>query len=315
MTLERLRYLVALAEERSFTRAAERVFLTQPALSIQIRQLEEELKVRLFDRTKRPLELTEVGRRVVAQARRVLEEVEKLRALVGGEEGLFEGVFRVGVIPTLAPYLLPRLLPRLTRRWPALELSVREELTPGILQGLLEGRLDAGLIGTPEGLPGLELTSLFEEGFVAYVAPSHPLYARSALHPVEIPLEDTWVLSEGHCFREQILSVCRPGPLRRRVEFQSGDLETLVHLVEEVGGLTLLPEVALWTLPEDRRTRLRPLTSPGAGRTVYLVQREGALKRPVALALGVEAREVFHSLSQRVVYSSSPPPGQTTCPA
>ncbi|MCS7059331.1 MAG: LysR substrate-binding domain-containing protein [Meiothermus sp.] len=298
MTLEQLRYLVALAEEGSFTRAAERVYLTQPALSVQIRRLEEELGVRLFERARRPLEPTEVGWAVVAQARRVLEEVERLKALARGEEGVFQGPFRIGVIPTLAPYLLPRLLPRLNERWPGLELSVREELTPGILQALLEGRLDAGLIGTPERLAGLELTPLFEESFVAYVAPSHPLYARPALHPLEIPLEDTWVLSEGHCFREQILSVCRPGLPRRRVEFQSGDLETLVHLVEEVGGLTLLPEVALWTLAEPRWTRLRPLAPPGAGRTVYLVCREGALKRPVAQALGEEARWVFQRLER-----------------
>ncbi|RIH89491.1 Hydrogen peroxide-inducible gene activator [Meiothermus luteus] len=298
MTLEQLRYLVALAEEGSFTRAAERVYLTQPALSVQVRRLEEELGVRLFDRAKRPLEPTEVGRAVVAQARRVLEEVEKIRALAEGQAALFEGPFRLGVIPTLAPYLLPRLLPRLAERWPGLELSVREELTPGILQALLEGRLDGGLIGTPERLPGLEFTPLFEEGFVAYVAPGHPLYAQPALHPLEIPLEDTWVLSEGHCFREQILAVCRPGLPRRRVEFQSGDLETLVHLVEEVGGLTLLPEVALWTLGEARWTRLRPLAPPGAGRTVYLVCREGALRRPVAQALGEEARRVFQGLER-----------------
>lgn len=296
MTLEQLRYLVVLAEEGSFTRAAERVYLTQPALSVQIRKLEEELGVRLFDR--REGKPTEVGQQVVAQARRVLEEVEKIRLLVGGEAGVFQGLLRVGVIPTLAPYLLPRLLPQITRCWPGLELSVREELTPSILQGLLEGRLDAGLVATPENLPGLERLPLFEERFVAYVAPGHRLYAQPALHPEQIPLEDTWVLSEGHCFREQILSICQPGPRRRRVEFQSGDLETLVRLVEEVGGLTLLPEVALWTLPPDRRAHLRPLASPGAGRTVYLIFREGSLRRPLLLALCKEAQAVFGVLQQ-----------------
>ena len=133
LTLDQLRYLVALAEEGSFTRAAERVYLTQPALSVQIRKLEEALRTRLFDRRKGTL--TEAGRVAVAQARRVLEEVERLRLLVQGEAACFQGPFRLGVIPTLAPYLLPRLLPELKARFPRLSLSVREELTPGIGPG------------------------------------------------------------------------------------------------------------------------------------------------------------------------------------
>lgn len=294
MTLDQLRHLVALVEEGSFTRAAERVYLSQPALSVQIRKLEEELGVRLFDRRQgRP---TEAGEAVAARARRVLEEVERLRALARGEEALFQGPLRVGVIPTLAPYLLPKLLPRLAARYPGLEVSVREELTPSILQGLLEGRLDAGLVGTEERAPGLQGLRLFTEEFLAYVSPDHPLYAQESLHPLEIPLEDTWVLSEGHCFRDQVLSVCRPSLGRRRVEFQSGDLETLLLLVEEVGGLTLLPEVALWTLARAKWAHLRPLSPPGAGRTVHLLVREGSLKAPLAQALGEEARGVFQAL-------------------
>ncbi|GAB5602769.1 hydrogen peroxide-inducible genes activator [Thermus sp. FJN-A] len=297
-TLNQLRYLVALAEEGSFTRAAERVYLTQPALSVQIRKLEEALGVRLFDRSRG--ELTEVGRAVVAQARKVLEEVERLKALAQGEEGGFQGPFRIGVIPTLAPYLLPRLLPGFAGRYPGLELVVREELTPAILRGLLDGSLDAGLVATPEEEAGLRGIPLFEEAFLAYVSPHHPLYPKEAIHPLEIPLEDTWILAEGHCFRDQILALCRPGLARRRLEFQAGNLETLVLLVEEVGGLTLLPEVALWTLPEAKRVHLRPLSPPGAGRTVFLLLREGGLKARAALRLAEEAKGVFQALRAEV---------------
>ncbi|WP_117238586.1 hydrogen peroxide-inducible genes activator [Thermus sediminis] len=294
VTLDRLRYLVALAEERSFTRAAERVYLSQPALSVQIRKLEEALGAKLFDR--RRGELTEVGQAVVAQARRVLEEVARLEALVKGDEGCFQGPFHLGVIPTLAPYLLPHLLPRFGALYPVLEISVWEELTPSILRGLLQGRLDAGLVATPEKGPGIQAVPLFEETFLAYLSPTHPLYAQDSIHPLEIPLEDTWVLAEGHCFRDQILAVCRPGLGRRRLEFLSGDLETLVLLVDGVGGLTFLPEVALWTLPPARWAHLRPLAPPGAGRTVYLLLREGSLKAPAALRLGEEAKAVFQTL-------------------
>jgi len=170
---------------------------------------------------------------------------------------------------------------------------VREELTPGIVRGLEEGSLDAGLVGTEERHPGLGAEPLFAEAFWAYVAPGHPLFEREAVHPLEIPLEDTWVLAEGHCFRDQVLSVCRPSLGGRSVEFQSGDLETLVRLVDAVGGLTLLPEVALWTLSPAQRTRLRPLSPPGAGRTVYLLFREGSLKAPLLRALAEEARRAF----------------------
>ncbi|MDM7325439.1 MAG: LysR substrate-binding domain-containing protein [Thermus sp.] len=294
MTLDQLRYLVALVEEKSFTRAAERVYLSQPALSVQIRKLEEELRVKLFDRKQG--EPTEMGQAVAAQARRVLEEVARIKAMTRGEEGVFLGSFHIGVIPTLAPYLLPKLLPRLAKKHPALEVSVQEELTPGILRGLQEGRLDAGLVGTEERAPGVQTFPLFSEEFLAYVSPDHPLYVKGSLHPLEIPIEDTWVLSEGHCFRDQVLSVCRPSLERPKVAFQSGNLETLVLLVEEVGGLTLLPQVALWTLPRDKYAHLRPLTPPGAGRTVYLLVREGSLKAPVARALGEEARNVFQGL-------------------
>lgn len=294
MTLDQLRYVVALVEERSFTRAAERIYLSQPALSVQIRKLEEELQVKLFDR--RRGEPTEIGQAVAAQARKVLEEVARIKAMTRGEKGVFLGPFHLGVIPTLAPYLLPKLLPRLAERYPALEVSIREELTPDVLRGLREGRLDAGLVGTEERVPGVQTLPLFSEEFLAYVSPGHSLYAKERLHPLEIPLEDTWVLSEGHCFRDQVLSVCRPSLERPKVAFQSGNLETLVLLVEEVGGLTLLPQVALWTLPRDKHTHLRPLSPPGAGRTVYLLVREGSLKAPVARVLGEEAKRIFQEL-------------------
>jgi LysR family hydrogen peroxide-inducible transcriptional activator len=294
LTLDQLRSLVALAEERSFTLAAKRVYLSQPALSIQIRKLEEALGAKLFDLKKGTL--TEAGRVAVAQARRVLEEVETLTLLVRGGGAPFQGPFRLGVIPTLTPYLLPRLLPKLQERYPGLELEIREDLTPNLVQALQEGGLDAGLVGTEENHPGLRTTPLFRETFWAYVAPNHWLYSRESIHPLEIPQEDTWVLSEGHCLRDQVLSVCRPSLTKRRVEFQSGSLETLLLLVEGVGGLTLLPEVALWTLPEAKRAHLRPLTPPGAGRTVYLLLREGSLKTRVAQGVAEEAVRTFQAL-------------------
>lgn len=278
MTLDQLRCLVALDEHRNFTRAAEAVYLSQPALSLQIAKLERELGVVLFDRKSRPLKPTEVGEAVIAHARRVLALVEEMKALVQGEG--YQGPFRLGVIPTVGPYLLPRLLPAFSHLFPGVRLEAVELLTPEILKELQEGRLDAGLIASWEEEQGLSLVPLFQEPFYLYISPQHPLYAKEAIAPLEVRASEAWVLAEGHCFREQVLSVCQPELMDTRpYAFQGGHLDTLVRLVDGVGGLTFLPQMAAQALPEEAKRHLRPFLPPTPSRTVYLVEREGSAKR------------------------------------
>ncbi len=246
--------------------------------------LERELGVGLFDRSQRPLRPTEVGERILHQARQVLEALEGIRALARGEA--WAGPLRLGVIPTVGPYLLPRLLPRFREAFPGVGLEVAELLTPAILAGLAEGRLDGGLVATEEEAPGVQREALAQEAFYLYLAPGHPLLAREAVHPLEVPIGEAWVLGEGHCFREQVLLVCRPElqgvqPYR----FDGGSLDTLVRLVDGVGGLTFLPGMALWTLAPDQRARVRPFLPPSPGRTLYLLFRRGSLKAPLLQAL------------------------------
>ncbi len=284
MTLEQLRCLVALAEHGSFTRAAQALHLSQPALSLQIARLERELGVELLDRSQRPLRPTEVGERILHQARQVLEALEGIRALARGEA--WAGPLRLGVIPTVGPYLLPRLLPRFREAFPGVGLEVAELLTPAILAGLAEGRLDGGLVATEEEAPGVQREALAQEAFYLYLAPGHPLLAREAVHPLEVPIGEAWVLGEGHCFREQVLLVCRPELQGVQLyRFDGGSLDTLVRLVDGVGGLTFLPEMALWTLAPDQRARVRPFLPPSPGRTLYLLFRRGSLKAPLLQAL------------------------------
>lgn len=291
MTLEQLRCFLALAQEKHFTRAAERVYLSQPAFSLQIKKLEAEFGAILFDRKSR--QLTELGEEVARYARKIMETVQELRAIVQGEEHLFDEPLRLGAIPTLAPYLLPKLLPRILHLFPRLQMVIEEGTTTVLLQKLEKGELDAALIASLEGEGLFQIIPIFREEFMAYVSPQHPLYQAQALSPGKIPLEDTWLLEEGHCFREQVLTLCRAQGTGQRVDFRSGNLETLILMVEEIGGLTLLPEVTLWTLSPDKRIHLRLLAPPGAGRTVYLALRQGSLKRSLALRLAEEIRAGF----------------------
>lgn len=292
MTATQLRYLVALDTHRHFGRAAASCFVSQPTLSAQLGRLEEELGVLLFDRSRRPLVPTELGARVVAQARVALAEFDRVAALVGEAAEAVAGELRLGVLPTLTPYLLPLVAGPFAERHPAVTLVAREMRTEEILEDLAADRLDAGLIATEEARPGLSSAALFEEPFVAYVGRGHALWAEAAVSPEALPGEDVWLMAEGHCFREQVLRVCRQaaeagGPLR----LESGSLETLRMLVEERGGVTLLPLLAVRSLSEAERAHVRPFAAPAPERTVRLVHGRAYLRRALIRAFEETVRE------------------------
>ncbi len=285
MTLKQLTYLVALDRHRHFGRAAEACFLTQPALSMQLRKLERELEVELFDRSRTPVEPTRAGRAVVEQAARILEEVERLREIAGGEGGGGEpgGELRLGVIPTVAPYLLPRLVSRMMERRPSVRLQVEEAQTEEIVERVRRAELDAAVIATPARAGGVVEVPLFRERFVAYVSPGHRLHRRRRIRADELRAEEVWLLNEGHCFRDQVVSICGGGRGGDEgvggVRFESGNLETLRRLVEHGGGMTLLPELALTGLGPEERRRVRHFTEPAPGRELRLLHRRTTPKR------------------------------------
>jgi LysR family transcriptional regulator, hydrogen peroxide-inducible genes activator len=289
MTLSQLAYVVAVDRHRHFTRAAEAAGVTQPTLSMQIRKLEKELGIEIFDRSRTPVRPTDLGAGIVEQARAVLHEAERLRGLARIPSGEVVGELRVGIIPTLGPFILPSLLPELIRRHPRLTLTVEEVQTAEILEGLRTESLDAGVIATPADRPGLLERELFEEPFVAYLSRGHPLEARAALRAGDLRLDDLWLLQEGHCFRDQVKDLCsrvassegRSGRLR----FQSGNLGTLKRMVDGSGGMTLLPLLATRDLTDEERSRVRPFRSPVPTRLVRLVQGRAYLKRPLVEAL------------------------------
>lgn len=247
MTLTELRYVVAVARERHFGRAAERCFVSQPTLSVGIRKLEEELGVTLFERGPAEVTLTPVGEAVVEQAQRVLEEASGIERIARAGQDQLSGPLRLGAIFTVGPYLLPGLIPELRARAPRMPLFVEENYTEVLRERLKHGKLDAIIISLPFSEGGIETRPLYDEPFVVVVPASSPLSHRQYVNLDDIRRENLLLLGEGHCFRDQVLSVCpmcdpamaSENSLQRTVEGSS--LETLRHMVASGLGITILP--------------------------------------------------------------------------
>jgi LysR family hydrogen peroxide-inducible transcriptional activator len=303
MTLTQLAYAVAVDTYRHFGRAAEHCQVSQPTLSMQLQKLEEELGVQLFDRSRKPILPTSIGERLLAQARVILRECERLYELLQEEQNAIRGELRLGIIPTLSPYLLPLVTQPLRERYPELTVHLEELTTEQILEALLADRLDAGLVATAEDRPSLRRRALFYEPFVVYLSRGHLLLQEPYLDPSQLRIEDLWLLREGHCFRDQVLQVCGrrlEASLAPQLRFESGNLETLRLLVDELGGLTLLPLLATRYLPAEAQQRVRHFREPAPHRTIYLLHVRAHLKRSLLDAyvtvLQESVRPLLHQL-------------------
>ncbi|MCB0714187.1 MAG: LysR family transcriptional regulator [Ignavibacteriae bacterium] len=283
MTLTQLQYIVAVDTHRHFGRAAEECNVSQPTLSMQIRTLEEELGAELFDRGRKPVIPTDLGREIIAQARVILRERDRVDDILKDAQNRISGELSVGIIPTLAPYLLPLVSKTFTERYPEVTLSIRELTTEDILSELARDQLDAGFIATKEEQVGMAIRPLFREEFVSFIAPNHRLSQVENLSVENLDLEDMWILSEGHCFRKQVLDLCREddhscGP-RRSILFESGNLETVRHMVERSGGMTLLPKLATLFLSSQQKKLIRSFSPPVPYREVSVIYGRAFLKK------------------------------------
>jgi len=251
MTLTELRYIVALARERHFGRAAEACFVSQPTLSVAVKKLEDELGMQIFERGTGEVTVTTAGSRVVEQAQRALEEAEKIKSIAKTAGDPLEGTFRLGAIFTIAPYLLPQLIPVLRRRAPKMPLILEENYTATLAERLKRGDLDAAIVALPFTEPGIVVTPLYDEPFVVALAKTHPWAARKSIAAAELARENLLLLGSGHCFRDQVLNACpalnrssaTPGSLQKTVEGSS--LETIRLMVASGMGLTVLPASAV----------------------------------------------------------------------
>jgi LysR family transcriptional regulator, hydrogen peroxide-inducible genes activator len=296
ITLTQLVYIVALDTHRHFGAAAAACLVTQPTLSMQVGKLERALGVVLFDRSRAPVVPTDVGARIITQARVVLRETARLRDIRDAAIGVVSGEIRLGVIPTLAPYLLPRMLPELRRRYPALQLVVEERVTDDVIDGLRRDVLDAGIVASATSAPDIAEHALFTEPFVAYVSPMHRLAGQTSVRAADLSLDDLWLLAEGHCLRAQAVRLCRQRATRgarqeseactNSARFESGNLETLKRIVEGGMGMTLLPALAAHDLTsEPQRQLLRPFVDPPPSRDVRLVRHRAHHKQQLVDAV------------------------------
>jgi len=274
MTLNELRYIVAVAQERNFRRAAERTFVSQPALSLAIQKLEEDLGVRIFERNKIEVTVTPVGKLVVAQAQRVLEETERIREIAGHGKNQLAGPLRLGTIYTVGPYLLPDLIPILKNKAPEMPLEVEENLTANLEVLLGNGRLDVIIIALPFGGPGIATRPLYDEDFNVLVPSDHPWAKKRSVRADELTSEKVLLLNSGHCFSNQVVEAC-PELNQKGGETQQGNsLETIRNMVSSGLGISVLPASADSDKYRSKLTRAIPFVKPAPARRIALAWRK-----------------------------------------
>ena len=300
MTLTELRYLVNLDRERHFGRAADRSFVSQPTLSVAVKKLEDELGVILFERTRTEIKPTEVGLRIVAQARRVLAEAARVEELAREGKDELAGTLRLGAIYTIGPYLLPGLVPRLRAAAPDMPLVIEENFTVKLLEQLRESALDAAILALPQDLNGLAAWPLYEEDFVAVVPEGHRWAGRESLPSAQLAEENLLLLGSGHCFREQVISACPKcvdGDAESSRTLSGSSLETIRYMVASGLGITVAPRAALENGQHTAGLVTVPLAAPTPHREVALVFRRGF---PRMQALKALQQAVFASGMQGV---------------
>ncbi len=284
MTLTQLEYILAVGDTGSFSQAALRCHVTQPTLSMQIQKLEDELNVILFDRTKQPVRPTQIGELVLKQARLIVQGSQHLREIVDENKGAISGTLRIGIIPTLAPYLLPLFLNKFMKKYADVHLVIDELETHAIVEKIRNNSLDLGIAVTPIDDINISQKALFYEPFVAYFAPGHALLQKKHVDESDLSLNEMLLLSEGHCFREQSLGLCKNKKTLNSAanfSFEGGSLETLKKLVDQGDGFTLLPLLATDDVSDKKR--LKPFSTPVPTREVSILhgphfQRKALLK-------------------------------------
>lgn len=287
MTITQLTYVLAIAEQKNFTKAAEKCFVTQPTLSTQIQKLEEELDVLIFDRSKKPIELTDVGRKIVHQARNIVNESERIQDIVDQQKGFIGGEFRIGIIPTIMPTLLPMFLKAFIKKYPKVKLKIEELTTDDIIQRIKEGHLDAAIAATPLEIENIKERVLYYEPFVGYIPEHHRLYSKKKIEVSDLEIDDMLLLEDGHCFRDGIINLCKAFKDQTDDSFQleSGSIETLIKLSNEGLGMTLLPYLHTLELNDSLKKNLHHFTEPSPAREVSIIYHRSELKMQIIEAL------------------------------
>lgn len=291
MTITQLEYIVAVNTYKSFSVAANHCFVTQPSLSTQIQKLEDEIGVLIFDRSKNPISTTDVGEKLIRQVKVILQERDRLQNIIENEKGEYTGILRVGIIPTIAPFLLPLFLKSFVTDYPKVELILDELTTGEIITGLNKSTLDFGILALPIHDAGIIEESLYYEPFVGFIPEKHKLFSKTKLGLDDLNTDDLLLLKEGHCLREQTLKICKSSEKEWRddhnkILFEFGSLDTLINLVQQNFGMTLLPYLAIRYMKDEAKLKLvREFNTPVPKREIGIVYSKTFIKTHLVKAL------------------------------
>ncbi|MBT8254459.1 MAG: LysR family transcriptional regulator [Flavobacteriaceae bacterium] len=287
MTITQLYYVLAVAEHQNFTKAAEKCFVTQPTLSMQIQKLEDQLDIQIFDRSKKPIELTEIGKKIVQQAKNIVNEADRIQDIVDQQKGFIGGEFRLGIIPTIMPTLLPMFLKNFIKRYPKVKLKIEELTTEEIVERITDGHLDAAIAATPLENSTIVERPLYYEPFVAYIPPSHRLHSSKKIDISDLDINDMLLLEDGHCFRDGVINLCKAFKNHEDDSFQleSGSIEMLVKLSNEGLGMTMLPYLHTLDMVDGEKSKLHYFNEPTPAREVSLIYHKSELKMQIIEAL------------------------------
>lgn len=300
MTLVQLEYIVAVDTYRHFATAAGHCFVTQPTLSMQVQKLEEELGLKIFDRSKQPVIPTEAGRELIDQGRKILAEATIIGEIVQAKKGVLTGELRIGIIPTLAPYLLPLFIQGFTEKYPQIKLVINELTTESVVARLREGRIDVGILVTPLLETGIREHVLFYEELLVYVSRKNAAYKKTYMLAQDIDPGKLWLLEEGHCFRSQIVRLCELRKASKEgshFDYEAGSLETLRRMVELNDGITILPELAVMDLTKRQLQLVRYFRRPAPMREVSLVVHRDFVKQRLVQAL---KQEIIKAIPEKI---------------
>lgn len=294
ITLTQLEYITAVDTYRHFGKAAEACFITQPTLSMQIKKLEEDLEIIIFDRSKQPLIPTDVGLRVIEQARIALKQADEINNIVKDHKNQVSGMLRIGIIPTLAPYLLPIFVGNYKKKYPNIFIKVVEATTENIINLLNKDLIDVGILVTPLNEEKILEKPAFYEEMLIYANSGHKLHTQKEITVKDIATPEIWLLSDGHCFRDQVINLCSymgTSDSDLPFHFEAGSLETLMNIIDREGGITLIPELAKATMSQKRAYNVENFTDIKPLREVSLVYSRHFAKHKLINLLWKEIKE------------------------
>jgi len=298
MTIVQLNYTLAVAKYGNFTLAAEKSNVTQPTLSMQVQKLEDELGVSIFNRNTKPIKVTVLGEKIISQAKKIVEESQKMKSLIDQNRGIVEGDFRLGIIPTVMPTLLPLFLNTFLKKFPKVSLKIDELNIQNSIDQIIDERLDAFIGATPLNNSKLIENPIYYEPFVGYIPQNHPLHSMEKLEINDLESGKILIIKDGHCFRNQIFNLCNTNLDDSFFKIKSGSFETMINLADQGLGMTILPYMHSQSIPNNKKLNLINFNDPVPAREISLIYSKSQLKLPIIYALNKVIDEIIRGTIQ-----------------